>query len=271
MLQYKLGFDCIEPDKLCGLTSAVRYINEIANLTFDENEPFVGGYAFTHKAGMHIDAVQKSPRSMEHIDPKLIGNERNFLISALAGRSAIRERMTALVPGIKKDSPEVAKVLEKVKEYESNGYQFESAEASLALIIREALGLDTSFFKLIKYQVISSDDGSGISTALIKIEVDGSEEIAAAEGEGPVNALDIALRKALSHFYPQVEKIRLSDFRVRVLDSGSATASKVRVFIETTDGTQIWRTIGVSRDIIEASKCALVDSVGYFLTETVKK
>ncbi len=271
ILQYKLGYDCIAPDRLRSLTPIARYINEIANRAFDESEPFVGGYAFSHKAGLHIDAVQKAPRSMEHMDPELIGNKRDFLISAISGRSAIRQKMTDFVGDIKKDSPEVKSVLARIKEAERQGYQYENAEASLSLLIREALGMKSEFFDLIKYQVISSDEDGAVSTALIKISVDGAAEITAAEGEGPVNALDLALRKALARFYPIIEQVKLTDFKVRVLDSGDATASQVRVFIESTDGVGVWRTIGVSKDIIEASKCALVDTLNYRLAVMTEK
>lgn len=267
VLQLKLGYECIMPEQLETLSNTVRYINEVANLKFDENEPFVGGHAFTHKAGMHIDAVNKSSMSIEHIVPAMVGNERNILISELSGRAAILEKMLMIIPDLTKDSPQVTAVLEKVKEYEHYGYNYEDADASLTLLICDSLGIRKRHFKLIKYQVsiIESSNIDDPCTALIKIAVGERTEITAAEGKGPVHALDIALRKALAMFYPVIEKLRLVDYKVRVLNSDKTTASKVRVSIETTDGAKVWRTVGVSEDIIDASWQALADSVEYIL------
>ena len=269
VLQLKLGCECIGANQLKTLTKTARYINEVANLTFDESEPFVGGYAFTHKAGMHIDAVQKSARSVEHIAPETVGNERDFLISGLSGRAAVLDRMLMISPDLTKDSPQVMTALNKIKEYEQNGYSYEDADASLALLICDSLGIRKRYFTLIKYQV-SINESAGTDdpcTALIKIAVGDRTEMTAAEGKGPVHALDTALRKALSMFYPVIENIRLTDYKVRVLNTGATTASKVRVSIETTDGVKVWRTVGVSEDIIDASWQALADSVEYVLMQ----
>jgi 2-isopropylmalate synthase/homocitrate synthase family protein len=267
VLQFKLGYKCIPPESMKKLTQTVRYVNEIANITFDESEPFVGGYAFTHKAGMHIDAVRKSAMSIEHIEPDMVGNERDILISGIAGRAAVLERME--MPDLTKDSPQVMNALNKIREYEQNGYSYEDADASLKLLIYESLGIRQRYFNLIKYQVSINESvwTDNPCTALIKIAVGDKTEMTAAEGKGPVHALDTALRRALSTFYPVIENIRLTDYKVRVLNSGDTTASKVRVSIETTDGIKVWRTVGVSEDIIDASWQALADSVEYVLAQ----
>lgn len=274
LLQLKLGFGCVSDEQLTALTATTRAVNEIANLDFDEREPFVGSYAFTHKAGMHIDAVQKRPSTFEHIAPERVGNSRNMLISALSGRAALQEKMQAVLPGLTKDSPQVASVLAHVKAAEGRGYQYEDAEASLMLLIYEGLGLRRELFTVETFKVIVGEPytrGRGAAvegsscTAMLKITVDGAEEITAAEGCGPVNALDLALRRALIRFFPTLDRVRLTDYKVRVSGSDSATASVVRVFIESTDGTHVWRTVGVSADIIDASWQALLDAVEFYL------
>lgn len=273
VLQLKLGFDCVG-DRISSLTSTARSVNEAANLSFNENEPFVGGYAFAHKAGAHIDGVKKTPRSFEHISPETVGNARNFLVSGLSGRAAVMEKMETYLrlnsgDRLTKDDPRVIRAVELIKEREAVGYDYEDAGASLALAIDSALGIKREFFKLMNLHVIvgeniSCERDEFTASAMIKISVDGNEELTAGEGNGPVNAIDSALRRALSRFYPQIMRMRLTDYRVRVLDS-RATASSVRVSIETTDGQQVWRTIGVSSDVINASWQALKDSVEFFL------
>ncbi|MBE6540919.1 MAG: citramalate synthase [Ruminococcaceae bacterium] len=276
VLQLKLGFDCIG-DKIASLTSIARQVNEAANLSFNESEPFVGGYAFTHKAGAHIDGVKKAPRSFEHISPETVGNTRNIVVSGLSGRAAIIEKMELYMRSrgeedfsFTKDDPRVLNAVEMIKERETAGYDYEDAGASLALAIDDSLGIRRRFFKLLSLKVIAGEniEGTGdefTASAMIKISVDGREELTAGEGNGPVNAIDEALRRALSRFYPQIKKMHLTDYRVRVLDS-RATASAVRVSIESTDGHRVWRTIGVSSDVINASWQALCDSVEYLLT-----
>ena len=273
ILQLKLGFDCIG-DRLSTLTEKVRYINETANRTFDEREPFVGGYAFTHKAGMHIDGVMKSPRTFEHISPEAVGNLRNIVISSLAGRSAMADKMASIMPNLSRTSPEVARALEAVRKKEALGYSYEDAEGSLSLVIKEALGLRKNYFDLVHFKVMTDEDAltdeadkaidAMRSSAMIKISVNGKEKLSCAEGNGPVNAMDRALRQVLSAFYPVIDKMKLCDFKVRV-SGGGATASVVRVVIESTDGRSVWRTVGVSPDIINASWQALRDSVEYML------
>jgi 2-isopropylmalate synthase len=267
-LQLKLGYDCVSGENLKNLTSLARYVAEISNMTFNENMPYAGGHAFTHKAGMHIDAVNKLPLSFEHIPPEFVGNERNTLVSEVAGRAALMNKMIQLEPDITKDSPELKETLKNIKTYENDGYQFENAEASLTLLILQALKKRKTFFSVETFKVVLSEP-NGINNkagALIKVKVDGREEITADEGDGPVNALDKALRKALSMFYPAIKSMKLIDYKVRVLDSAAATAAKVRVLIESADESRIWRTVGVSTDIIEASWNALLDSVEYKLS-----
>lgn len=277
ILQLKLGFSCVTKDQLSRLTQTARNIVETANLAFNEHSPFVGGYAFTHKAGMHIDGVIKSPRAFEHMMPELVGNASNLLISGIAGRSAYRAVLERIAPelNITPGTERFNSVISKIKEYESRGFQFENAEASLLLVILEALGLRKSAFELLTFRVMISEPlsinpGSKCS-ALIKVAIPDenggrSEELTAAEGDGPVNALDVALRRALSRFYPQLADVRLSDYKVRVLDSASdTTASSVRVLIESTNGVSVWRTVGVSVDIVDASWQALRDSIEYYL------
>lgn len=273
LLQLKLGFDCIG-DKIRSLTPAVRSITESANLTFNESAPFVGGHAFTHKAGTHIDGIRKSPRSFEHIDPESVGNYRETLISSLSGRSALAEKIRACEPGAAdKNSPEVGKALELLKAKEAEGYMYEDADASLVLLIDGVFGRRKSYFELGGFKIIvdnpAEQKSEMNSTAMIKIRVEGKEEITAAEGNGPVNAMDAALRRALTCFYPDIDKMKLTDYKVRVIDS-RATASSVRVVIESTDGRSTWRTVGVSPDITGASWQALCDSVEYMLSHICK-
>jgi 2-isopropylmalate synthase len=266
-LQLKLGYSCISEDSILHFTTIAKYISEIANVLHDDRAPYVGNYAFAHKAGMHADAVNKNPTTYEHIAPETVGNARMFLISEVAGRSALLNFINTFDETITKDSPYTKKILEKVKEMEFEGYQYEGAEGSLELIVRKILGKYKSHFDLGEFKVMVNEPSisSANSSAIIKISVDEQEEMTAAEGDGPVNALDNALRKALERFYPQIKNMKLTDYKVRVLDSDSATAAKVRVLIESTDGKDVWTTIGVSADIIEASWLALVDSIEYKL------
>lgn len=266
-IQLKLGFSCIPEGNMSDFTLAARFVSEVANIALDDREPYVGNNAFAHKGGMHIDAVNKNPVSYEHINPETVGNSRRILMSEVSGRSTIINRINEVDPAITKDSPETKLIIDRLKELEHEGYQFEGAETSFELIIRKALGKHRTFFELKEFKVVVNEPAieNLNSTAMIKIMVDGQAEITAAEGDGPVNALDNAIRKALEKFYPELNEMHLSDYKVRVLDSTSATAAKVRVLIESTDGEEIWNTIGVSTDIIEASWKALVDSIEYKL------
>lgn len=273
-LELKMGLSCLPPGKLATLTPMVRRVAEIANVTVENGMPFVGHNAFAHKAGMHIDAMTKNPRAYEHVRAETVGNERSFLMSEVAGRSMIIEKLRKFDEHIGKDSPLAQEIVNRVKEMEHEGYQFEGAEGSFELLVRKNLGKYKPFFDLHYYKIIAEQpDGSEGCTAFaqIKIGVDGEDAITAGEGDGPVHALDCALRKALERFYPGVKDIRLTDFKVRVLDSRSATAAKVRVLIESTDGEEAWSTVGVSSDLIEASWIALVDSFEYKLILDVEK
>lgn len=273
-LELKLGYKCLPEGNIRLLTPYARRIAEIANVTLEETMPYVGQTAFAHKAGMHIDAVTKNTTAYEHVSPELVGNERVFLMSEVAGRSMIIEKIKKFDKTITKDSPVAAAIIQQVKELEHEGYQFEGADGSFELLVRKAIGKYQPFFKLHYYKILGEQpplDKSLCSFAQLKIEVDGKEEITAGEGDGPVHALDVALRKALEHFFPAVADIRLTDYKVRVLDSKSATAARVRVLIESTDGVDQWATVGVSPDVMAASWQALVDSFEYKLIKDVEK
>jgi 2-isopropylmalate synthase len=277
-LRLKLGLECLDEDALPRLATAVRRVSEIANVTFDESMPFFGRRAFAHKAGMHVDAVAKDPSTFEHVCPESVGNERRFLASEVGGRSVIFDRVRKLEPGATKDSPLVSSVVAKLKEKEAAGYQDEGAEASLELLARKSAGKYKPFFELGHYGAFVAGgpgptglSGSpGVANAIVKLSVDGSQEISAAEGDGPVNALDAALRRALCRFYPSVSDMRLTDYKVRVIDGQRGTAAAVRVLIESSDAREAWTTVGVSTDIIEASWIALVDSIEYKLIKDIE-
>jgi 2-isopropylmalate synthase len=286
VLQLKLGFDCLG-SRIAQLTETARTVCDAANLSFDESAPFVGGYAFTHKAGTHIDGVRKDPSSFEHMDPASVGNARNTVVSGLSGRAAVLDRLRALLPDadlcgdLSKNDPRVIRAANLIREKEAQGFDYEDAAASLTLALEEALGRRRRFFELLSLKVVI-DEPTGEETAaspdavhpeeaglfsasaVIKIAVGDRAYLTAGEGNGPVNAIDEALRRALLRFYPELEAVRLTDYRVRVLDS-RATASAVRVAIESTDGRTVWRTVGVSSDIINASWQALRDSVEFAL------
>ncbi|WP_430741159.1 citramalate synthase [Treponema parvum] len=273
-LQLKMGYECIPPENIALLTPIAKRIAEISNIMINPGVPYVGSSAFSHKAGMHIDAVLKNPTAYEHIAPETVGNSRVFLMSEVAGRSMIIEKIKKFDPTITKSSPVVADIIKKVKDLELEGYQFEGADGSFELLVRKTIGKYQPFFKLHYYQTngVNPRPEDGVcACAQIKLEVEGQIEVTAGDGDGPVNALDIALRKALCRFYPAVETIRLIDYKVRVLDGKSATASRVRVLIESSDSVETWTTVGVSCDIMEASWIALVDSFEYKLIKDVEQ
>lgn len=273
-LELKMNVPCLPEGKLKLLTSVCKQVAEVSNLPLENGMPYVGSNAFAHKAGMHIDAVTKNPVAYEHVSPESVGNDRVFLMSEVAGRATILEKIRKFDAGITKDNPVVSEIVTKMKEMEHSGYQFEGAEGSFELMVRKIIGKYRPFFKLHYYKTIGEQpriDGLLCSFAQLKIEVDGQLAVTAGEGDGPVHALDTALRSALEKFYPTVSSIRLTDYKVRVLDSKSATGAKVRVLIETTDGLDIWTTVGVSTDIIEASWLALVDSFEYKLIRDIEK
>ncbi|MDD2533368.1 MAG: citramalate synthase [Eubacteriales bacterium] len=265
-LQLKYGYSCIPEAKMELLTPIARAIAEITNIQLPNGEPYVGTSAFSHKAGMHVDGVKKNSKTFEHVEPVSVGNARRFLLSEISGRSAALDIIRRIKPDIDRDAPEVARVLHTMKDLEHQGYHFEGAEASQELLVCKELGLYQPFFTLEKLRITNEHPQTGAYSAFtyIKVLVDGVEEVTAAEGEGPVNAMDRALKKALQIFYPELIDVRLTDFKVRVLNH-EATASSVRTLIESTDGIKTWHTIGVSTDILEASWLALVDSLEYKL------
>lgn len=265
-LQLKLGFKIVPGDSLRTLTQTEREILEIMNLTPNPRAPYVGYSAFAHKGGMHIDGVVKDAGSFEHLSPEQVGNQRRFLLSEQVGRTGVYARMKRLLPELHRDDPRVKQVTERLKRRELRGYAYESADGSFDLLALETLGMRKQHFEVSDFHVLSANPRDEHSAqAYIKLCVDGREEINAAEGDGPVNALDLALRKALLVFYPEVEHMHLRDFKVRVVNSGG-TASVVRVLIESTNGSHVWTTTGVSSNIIQACFIALQDSVEYFLT-----
>lgn len=273
-LQLKQSHTCLPEEKLETLTDTARLIAEIANIQLADDAPYVGRRAFTHKGGMHIDGVNKASKSFEHINPETVGNERRFLMSEVSGRSTILKKIQQVAPEITKDSPETANIMTRLKELEHEGYQFEGAESTFELIIRKHLGKYKPFFKLDYFKIIGekpSVDVNFSSYAMVKVNVEGTPKITAAEGDGPVHALDKALRSALEDFYPVLKKVHLTDYKVRVLDSLEATAAKVRVLITSTDGHDDWVTVGVSTDIIEASLIALIDSIEVRLLREIEE
>jgi 2-isopropylmalate synthase len=273
-VELKLELSCLPRGKLESLSAITRTVAEIANVTLPGNMPYVGSHAFSHKAGMHADGILKLRSSFEHIDPALVGNDRHILMSEVGGRSAIAERAKKIDPAITRDHPVTAALAARLKEMEAAGWAFDGADGSFELLVRRELGRYQPLFKILAYRVGSehpTGEAISCSHAWVKVWVDGQDEIAAAEGDGPVNALDGALRRALLRFFPEMEKVRLVDFKVRVIDGSAATAAKVRVLIESTDGRNHWSTVGVSEDIIDASRAALVDSIEYKLIGDIER
>lgn len=272
LLKLKLGIDCVSDFQLKELTEVSRFISETSNMKQVSSQPFVGVSAFAHKAGVHVNAILKNPKSYEHIEPAVVGNRRRLLISELSGKSAILRKAEEFNLQLRQDSPKAKKILKLLQDLEHKGYQFESAEASFELLMNRAIKKLKSFFQLEGFRVIVEDDKEGnlISEATIKLKVGKKKEHTAALGDGPVNALDNALRKALREFYPTLDKMHLSDFKVRVLDEKAGTAAKVRVLIQSQDEKDSWWTVGVSENIIEASWLALVDSIEYKLLKDNK-
>lgn len=266
-LQLKKGIQLISQQQMKMVTSTSVFVAEISNVVPNIRLPYVGEAAFSHKAGAHADGVRKIRESFEHISPETVGNQRQFVVSDQAGSSTILEKLSSIGSGFNKKDPGVQSLLMKIKELESRGYQFEAAEGSFELIAREILGHFKEPFKIKGFRVIEEkrENGEVFSEATIKIQEGKQFEHTAAEGDGPVNALDNALRKALIKFYPSLENVKLEDFKVRVLDGRDGTEAKVRVLIESSDGVSRWGTVGVSTNIIEASWLALIDSLKYKL------
>lgn len=263
----KQGCACGCAENLHELAKTARYIAEVANIPLADYKPYVGKSAFAHKGGMHVDGVRKNPVSFEHISPETVGNKRNFLLSEVSGRTVILSKLSTIAPELTKDSPETKEIIELLKEMEYKGYQYEAAEASFELLVKKHLKKLDNFFDIEYFKIIGEKSGEtqNPSSVIVKVKVGDKNEISADEGDGPVNAIDKALRGALKVFYPELDGIHLIDYKVRVMDSNAATAAVVRVLIETTDGQDVWTTVGASADIINASVKALVDSIEYKL------
>jgi len=266
-LKLKMGIDCMSAEKLKGLTHLSHFVSEISNMVHRNDQPYAGDSAFAHKGGVHINAVMKNPVTYEHIDPQSVGSHRRMLVSELGGKTGITISAKELNFDLSKDDPKTKKILKLIQDMEHQGYHFEAADASFDLLLKRSLKKYKSFFELEGFRVVIEKISNKkiTSEAIIKLKVKGVKEHTAAEGDGPINALDNALRKALKEFYPALAQMHLSDFKVRVLDEKAGTASKVRVLIQSQDESDNWTTIGVHENIIEASWQALVDSIDYKL------
>ncbi len=268
-LQIKMGLRCVAPEQLAHLADVSRFCAELANVEIERRMPYVGRSAFAHKGGLHVAAVRKNAVTYEHVDPRLVGNEQRVLVSDLSGRSNVVHKAEQFGIDVEGRHDELASLLGHLKELEHSGFQFEGADASFELLMRRNLHPFERFFRLVGFRVTDekrTEEGHTHCEATVMIEgPDGEIEHTAAEGNGPVNALDRALRKALTKFYPSIEKVQLHDYKVRVLDGKNGTESRVRVLIESGDGERRWGTVGVSHNVVEASWQALVDSVVYHL------
>lgn len=268
-LELKRGYTVIGKENLKRITETARRVADISNIWLPSGSPYVGGSAFAHKGGMHIDGVKKIRESFEHVEPQSVGNNRRYLMSEVSGKATILKKIQRIEPSVGPKDPVVGELVDKLKQLEFEGYQFEAAEQSFELVIRRLLGKYKKYFELEYFKIIGEQplkDQEYPSSAIIKVKVGDESRITGAEGDGPVHALDLALRGALKGFYPALEHMRLVDYKVRVLESSATTAAKVRVLIESTDGKHRWNTVGVSTDIIEASFLALTDSIEYKLT-----
>jgi len=266
-LSLKYGMTVLKPDSLRGLTEASRYVYELANMNFRSGQPFVGQSAFAHKGGMHTHAVAKDPTTYEHIAPEQVGNERRILVSELSGHATILSKTSKY--SLANDKAAMTKILHMVQDLENQGYEFEAAEASFDLLVKKATGLYKPWFDRLSYRVKTEHFGDQLLTeASVKLSIAGTIEHTVSEGDGPINALDGALRKALLPYYPNLNEMRLVDYKVRVVNGREGTAAKVRVVIESRDGQDVWGTVGVSENIIEASYLALVDAIEFKLYQT---
>ncbi len=273
-LVLKLGYECEAGKHLNKLTSTARFVYEIANLAPNKYQPYVGASAFAHKGGIHVSAVQRNPETYEHIRPELVGNVQRILVSDLAGKSNVLAKAKQFGINLSSDDPLILELVARLKELEAQGYQFEGAEASFELLMRRAMGTIRKYFDLMAFRVLDQkckEDEPPQAEATVMVRVGGKIEHTAAVGEGPVNALDNAIRKALETFYPRLKNMSLVDYKVRVLPDSPGTGAKVRVLIESKDDKDKWGTVGVSHDIIEASWQALVDSICYKLIKDEKR
>jgi 2-isopropylmalate synthase len=266
-LVLKMGLDCIPRPHVKELRAVSRFASELANRKPWSSQPYVGDSAFAHKGGMHVSAVLKHPETYEHLDPEAVGNHRRVLVSELAGKSNILWKAREFGIDLDHDTPDSRRILDELKALEDQGFQFEGAEASFELLMERALGRHKPYFELEAYRVIVEEQHreQPVAEATVRVRVKGILEHTAASGNGPVNALDHALRKALEEFYPNLAEMALLDYKVRILDEASGTAAKTRVLITSGDGDETWGTVGVAGNIIEASWQALVDSIEYKL------
>ncbi|MBF0384651.1 MAG: citramalate synthase [Candidatus Omnitrophica bacterium] len=273
ILSTKMKTETIPQDNIKKLMEAAYFISETSNIKLPGNNPFVGHSAFAHKGGVHIDAMLKNPKAYEHLDPNLIGNHRRFITSELAGKMPIIKKAEKLNIKLDKASPEAKKLLEIIQDKENNGYQYEAADASFELLVKKTLKEYKPLFNLESFKVQTEKrfDGRTFAEATVRLKVNGEEMFSASEGHGPVDALDKALRHALTKFYPSLKEMHLRDYKVRVIDSKEGTAAKVRVLIESQDSTDSWTTVGVHENIIEASWEALLDAIEYKMLKDGKK
>jgi len=270
-LALKMQRQVLRPGSLQLLTEVSRYVYETANMNFRSNQPFVGVSAFAHKGGMHVHAVHKNTATYEHIDPAAVGNERRILLSELSGQSNILAKTTKYE--LTHDRAAMKKILDRLCELENLGWEFEAAEASFDLLVKRELGLYRPWFQRLSYQVSvdANERGEAVTEATVKVQVEGQTQHTVSEGDGPINALDGALRKALDPFFPRLRQMQLVDYKVRVVNAREGTAASVRVVIETRDEEDVWSTVGVSENLIEASWLALVDSFEYKLFKDAEK
>ena len=268
-LELKMARRCLPEGALRHLTGLSRYVSDVANTPPAHSKPYVGSNAFAHKGGVHVSAIQKNPVAYEHTDPEFVGNRRGVIVSDLSGRSNIEHKAQELGIDLGTGNDVSKRIVHDIKKMEDEGYQFDTANGSLSLLMRKAIGTFDEPFFLESFRVIDEKTKRNVShsQATIKISVGDEHEITAAEGKGPVNALDNALRKALKKFYPRISEMHLVDFKVRILEETDGTAAKVRVLLESRDDTDVWTTTGVSENIIEASWYALVDSMQYKLSK----
>jgi 2-isopropylmalate synthase len=272
-LKIKMGIDCVTDVQLQSLKDVSSFVDELANRAHWNQQPFVGKSAFAHKGGVHVSAVRKNALTYEHILPEKVGNHQRILVSDLSGKSNVLHKAKAFGININDKDPKVTKILNSLKESENLGFQYEGAEASFELMMRDALGQKNIFFEFIGFRVIvekRKEDEEPISEATVKLNVNGVQEVSSAEGTGPINALDKAIKKALVKFYPELGEVNLYDYKVRILDEKKGTRAKTRVLVESGDHKSKWGTVGVSENIIEASWQALIDSIDYKLNQNTK-
>ena len=278
-LKLKMGINCISDKQLASLTEVAHYVSELANVAPDPFAPYVGASAFSHKAGYHMDGITKWPDAYQHIDPAKVGNKQRTVVSDQTGKDNIIAKAKELGIKLSSAEKEVKELLEKVKHLESLGFQYDNAEASFELLLRRARPDYKPPFELVDFMVVveskrrssTRETAEGmISEAMVKVKVGGEIIHTAAEGDGPINALDLAMRKALLQFYPKLKQVKLVDYKVRILEESTGTESQVRVLIESSDGVNEWHTVGGSTNIIEASWLALADALEWWLVKNKK-